>query len=233
MPGSTLTPCDITTNLCPPGTMCVAQNPSMSAAGLCVPGCNLVTQDCGPAQQCLVAAVDGGGVGRVCAPRSPTNLAPGSTCTPALPDPCQVGSQCVQVQGASTCREFCSITSVCSRGACTNIINFAGASGATESHLICEGTGCDPLSQQPCTLSQNCSLTASGSSCLPAGTVPNGGTCSGAATCARGLQCVVSAPGASTGLCRRFCNLDGGLPSCTSGTCQALMAAGGVGVCSM
>ncbi|MER2563198.1 MAG: hypothetical protein ABTQ32_20890 [Myxococcaceae bacterium] len=137
------------------------------------------------------------------------------------------------MSGQTTCRQFCGPqNNTCVSGTLCNSLIQLGVAPGGERHLLCLApTACDPLTQAPCTSTQNCTLFASGSppGCLPAGPAASGGTCSGSVLCQRGHLCVASV--SSMGICRPFCSTTGS-PGCTSGTCQAIQGAGGtVGTC--
>jgi hypothetical protein len=236
---SMLMACDFTLPQCPVGTECLL-NDVNGTAGKCVPGaCSVLQQDCTMANtKCIVAPQTDGGFARVCSPFTAGDggVAEGANCTPQVPDPCQRGAQCLGIQGqpAPTCRRYCNPIVGCGAGAeCNFGISFASAAGpSNELHLVCSAvTPCDPITQMPCSANEGCQVYRQGAppGCLPAGQVAAGGTCTSSAFCVRGLQCVGQG---GSGICRAFCNLDAGMPSCAAGMCQNLMGVG-IGVCSM
>jgi hypothetical protein len=224
--------CDFTNPACPAGTECLLNDLSGNTMGTCVPGgCSVVNQDCAGNSKCIVGPVPDGGLERQCTAFTlgDGGVAEGAACTPALPDPCQRGSQCIGASATSaTCRRFCSILTGCGPGSeCVSGIRFQTQAGPTkELHLVCSAvTACDPFTQAPCQTNEACQLYRAGAppACLPAGTVMAGGTCSPQAPCARGFQCIISSPTSQTGNCRAFCNVDGGMPGCSGSMCNGLM----------
>lgn len=238
---SGLVACDFANPTCALGTECLL-NDVNGTAGTCVPGaCSVVAQDCTAANtKCVVGPVPDGGLMRQCLAFNlgDGGASEGAACTPALPDPCARGAQCIGSSATNaTCRRFCSPFGGCGPGSECNLgITFSLQSGPTkETHLVCSAiTACDPYTQMPCMNTDACQLYRQGAApgCLPGGTVMGGGACTTSALCARGFQCVVGAAGATSGTCRAFCNTDGGMPSCTAGMCQNLMGSG-IGTCSM
>ncbi|MBL8920579.1 MAG: hypothetical protein JNJ54_17070 [Myxococcaceae bacterium] len=234
-------PCDLITNpTCPTGAECVL-NDINGSAGTCIPGaCSLLAQDCAGNTKCMIIPVGDGGVERVCTPFTlgDAGTADNGQCQLSVPDSCQRGAQCVGFQGGGTptCRRFCGPLNMCSPGSdCDFGVRFAAVqNGTSELHLVCSpATPCNPFDQTPCAATDACQLGTSGTPvCRPAGMVMNGGTCTNMAFCARGLQCVAAAAGGMSGVCRAFCNVDGGMPSCAAGMCQNNMGTG-LGTCSM
>ncbi len=235
-------PCDIITDpICPAGSECVRTSIN-GFAGTCIPGaCSVLAQDCAGANtKCMIIPVGDGGVERVC---TPFGLGDGGTadnapCQQAVPDSCQRGAQCVGFVGGgtATCRRFCGPINMCSPGSeCNTGVQFAAMQGgASELHAVCSAvTPCNPFDQSPCQATEACQLGVAGTPvCQSGGTVMSGGACTTSAFCARGLQCVAAAAGGQSGICRAFCNVDGGMPSCGAGQCQNNMATG-FGTCSM
>ncbi|MBL8936189.1 MAG: hypothetical protein JNM69_16660 [Archangium sp.] len=212
--GGAAATCDLgTAPTCPVGTACVL-NGAGSLAGTCLPGqCDTLTQNCSGQNKCAVGGLADGGVLRLCIPSG--SLAPGASCSTAN-DQCQTGSQCLNISGQSLCRQFCGSSSLtCASGTlCSAIIQLGVAPGG-ERHLICVvPPACDALNQSTCASNRSCVFFSSGSppGCLPFGTVPVGGTCTGSAPCERGLQC-------AAGVCRSFCSTTGS-PGCATGSCQ-------------
>jgi hypothetical protein len=233
-------PCDYVTPSCPTGSECVLNGLS-GTAGTCLPGCSLTLQNCSaPNTKCIIASTPDGGIARQCTPFSlgSGGAVEGSSCVPAVPDPCQRGAQCVGVSGGqAACKRFCGPSLACAAGSeCNLAINFAASQGgAAELQLVCSPvTACNPFTQAPCQQTEACQVYRQGTppGCFPGGSVGNGGSCGTQATCARGFQCVVGTSGGGAGNCRSFCNVDGGSPSCAAGSCQNLMGSG-IGTCSM
>jgi hypothetical protein len=235
-----LMPCDFAAPQCPAGTQCLIVDINNPRAGQCVPGdCDLLAQNCmNPMTKCIVGPKPDGGTGRICTPFTlgDGGLADNASCTQAIPDPCQLGSQCIGFSGtAPVCRRYCGPFNGCgANSACESAVQFQGMGGVVgETHLICQAQiACNPFDQSPCGAAEACQLGAVGARCVMAGTATAGQACGNTTGCVRGTQCIVSMAGGNMGTCRNFCNLDGGAPTCAQGMCQGLMGTG-FGACSM
>jgi hypothetical protein len=210
--------CNIATQDCPTGNACMVRVDQSGTS--CFPGvCDVVTQNCAATtDKCsYLGQADGGGI-RGCAPTGA--VAEGQPCT--MPDNCAKGMICVGPQGSATCQKFCYRTTDCTgTGQCIGAVQIPGTPELPATCVTL--TTCDPLSQSSCPSGQGCYLTQTGPSCLGAGTVALNGTC-GQATgnCTPGNLCLVTMQGATSGTCKPFCNLDGGMPNCGAGSCAGL-----------
>jgi hypothetical protein len=201
---------------CPNGEICIYSDMNGSMAQ-CFPAapCNVITQNC-PAMtdKCSYAFFPDGGAGRTCGPAGARTE--GQACGPV--DDCAKGLLCV----GGACQRFCNTDSNCGGG--TNICGTVVSIPNTAEHpAACVMlNACDPLAQNCANMAEGCYLTQAGPACIPAGTVPNGGTCgSGGQLCIKGSTCI--GPSANMLTCRPFCNLDGGAPTCATGQCGFLV----------
>lgn len=177
-------------------------------------GCDLVAQVCPTTtDSCTYVQFQDGGIGRGCLPSG--TGAEGSACS--SPSACAKGLLCL----SGKCAKFCYRDSDCT-GANQLCATLVQVPGANEIPAACTTiNGCDPLLQN-CTTGEGCYLTTSGPVCAPQGSVALNGTCTPLAVCTRGALCLVTSSGATSGTCKAFCNLDGGMPNCGSGACGAL-----------
>lgn len=214
------------------GAACNVQSQTCTGAGeQCMPidtstascftaECNTVAQDC-PNDGACVIAPSGGTVDsltRLCVPAG--TKARGEACNEQMVE-CAKGLQCFQ----GTCQKFCNRTNDCDPGG--SCAFFVGFQGAPFGSFVCfHPTTCDLYAQDCSPATDACFLLENGPGCAPHGTTAVGANCSNLNECVKGSQCVGGAPG-SQPACRSFCNLDGGTPSCASGTCNPLANAQG------
>lgn len=239
--GMSGTACNIINNpTCPMGSQCLVNPMSTTGDGQCVPGqCDILAQNCdNPMTKCTVQGLQDGGVGRQCTPFTAGDggLADNAPCTPAIPDPCQRGAQCLGFNGtAAVCRRYCGPFNACGmNAACENVVQFSGTGGPTsEVHPICAAViACNPFDQTPCGPAEACQSGMMGPRCVMAGSNAAGQPCSPMSTCARGATCVLPGPNTQMGTCRNICNVDGGMPTCAAGMCAGLQGAA-FGACTM
>jgi hypothetical protein len=187
--------------------------------GRCFAGeCDVVSQNCpNTADKCSYAFLADGGVGRTCGPAGAT--AEGAPCGPG--DTCAKGLVCLGASANTmgTCAKFCYTDTGCggNNRVCGSLVQIPNV---TELPAVCvQLTTCDPLLQN-CPAGQGCYLTTNGPACIPMGSATNGQTCGPSTLCVRGSTCL----GPTTNMlsCRSFCNLDGGMPSCTGSACGGI-----------
>jgi hypothetical protein len=197
---------------CPVGTACMATSTS-TLDGQCFPGCDLGLQNCPNAgQKCTYA---GSPATRSCVMAG--TVAEDGACTQNadMGDNCAAGLICNP--NTLKCVKFCIFgdQASCSAGkACESAIQIQGH---PEFALVCSASMmvCNLLTQD-CMNNQACVTTGSSTLCSAAGTNAVGANCTQTMGCVKGSQCVNT--GAAT-KCVQFCNLDGGMPTCASGTC--------------
>ncbi len=218
--GGLVTGCNIGAQNCQPGESCMLTN-TMGATA-CFPGvCDVVTQNCPTASdKCSYAGLADGGTGRACAPAG--NIAEGQACGTGA-DLCAKGLVCIN----GSCSKYCYQMSNCTaatNGQCVGVVQIGGTA---ELPTTCINiASCDPLLQNCPMTTQACSLTQSGAGCIPAGNVAIGADCR-MGNCVKGAACIGNQTAAN---CRAFCNLDGGMPSCGTGTGGCGGVANGSGV---
>jgi hypothetical protein len=172
--------------------------------------CDVVSQNCpNSADKCSYAGLADGGVVRACGPAG--TLTEGQACA-AGTDQCAKGLVCIN----GACAKYCYQNSNCTApdGRCAGVVTIGGTD---ERPATCINIPpCDPLLQNCTDSTRACSLIDTGPGCIPPGTTAVGGDCSTTGTCVRGAVCIGTTAAAN---CRAFCNRDGGMPSCTTGTC--------------
>jgi hypothetical protein len=214
-----------------PGTRCVAD-------GECKEGlvCTNAFEEesCGNDINCELGRAKPSGAARACR----------QVCNPNAPwrDQCSQGQRCFpDTLGSGWCQDgVCEAPSDCG----TNPVN-GRVNVCFEASLNPSGSGlctlsCDPLECNPTSGCPDCPLfdfdgtqqvagcepferVLSNMGCVPAGTVPSGGTCDEATTfCQAGSFCLKD-PAAPAGLCSRICRAGGGNPACDAGaTCNPI-----------
>lgn len=212
--GGGTTDCSVATQNCPAGQACLfADNQGNSTA--CFTGeCDLVLQNCPTTTDaCNYVQFQDGGIGRACLPAGAGTE--GQTCS--APNGCGKGMFCL----SGKCTKYCYTDTNCGgSNLCASLITVPGASEFPSACFTV--TTCDPLLQNCPTTTDACSLTSSGPACVPGGSVAVNGTCTASAPCAKGSLCLVASQGATSGTCKAFCNLDGGMPNCGGAACQGL-----------
>jgi hypothetical protein len=197
---------------CPVGQSCMRTGDGTST--VCFAGdCDIVTQNCPTATDtCTYAGLPDGGVGRACLPAG--TAMEGAACSQQVA--CGKGLLCV----GGTCSKLCYVDTNCTNGArCASGVTVMGSPEIATTCVTLQA--CDPLLQN-CPQGQGCYLSDMGAVCVSAGTVANNATCTPAANCVPGNLCLVTMQGATSGTCKQFCNLDGGMPSCGAGACNGL-----------
>lgn len=211
--GTAGTSCDIIAQNCPSGSACMF---NMQQAGQCFPGaCDVVSQNCPNSTDKCAYAGTSTSAARACVPNG--DKAEGATCGSAGTDDCVKGTFCV----GGKCAKFCNQQSQCTapNSQCAAPVSVPGSPEIPVSCITL--TTCDPYLQN-CATGEGCTLSSTGPACIPAGTVPANGVCGQVqGNCVAGSVCLVMSQGATTGSCKAFCNLDGGMPTC-AGTCTAL-----------
>ena len=212
--GTGTTACNVASQTCTgAGEQCMPTTADLN--GICVSAaCNTRTQDCPNNQACVIGPTssDISTLTRQCVPAG-TKLR-GEACNEQMVE-CAKGLQCFQGQ----CQKFCNQDTDCDTGG--SCAFFVGYQNAPFGSFVCfHAMACDPLAQNCAAQTDACLLLPSGPGCAPFGTTALGQPCTSANQCVKGAQCLQDQTG--MGSCRSFCNLDAGMPSCASGTCNPL-----------
>ena len=185
--------------------------------------CNPITQDCPPADKCVVENPVPL-TGAECVPQG-NDFAFGEECTG---QDCEIGLVCVRSQTSTTS----SCMQICDLAVGTGCEGLGGQTGDEyECRTRLTGTNwgactqlppvCNPYTQDPCGQDEACQpfLRRTGDwdlRCRPAGNAGISESCGSDVRCQRGLACISNPAGVAA--CRQICELDadcGGMATCT------------------
>ena len=166
-------------------------------------------------------------------------------CNPAEParDNCPGGDRCHADQTAAVqgwCQSgTCELDSDCGTNTLSNLPNLCSDISNVGAAGLCF-LGCDPLQCSPAAGCSGCPVEKSGCEpvdlitrfgCIEPGTAPHQSTCGQGVYCQAGSFCFI-ADGQTTGVCARFCDVQGGAPACDApARCNAIDANSNVGIC--
>ncbi|HEX2732249.1 MAG TPA: proprotein convertase P-domain-containing protein [Polyangiaceae bacterium] len=229
--------CDgTTTNVCGEGAYNACEQ--VTQAGKPVDGFYVCQRTCDPLEPSHVSDLYAGcGAGANCLPGldgvsvcvgAKNSGVEGTSCKgPDGPDPqaCAPGLACVALATGAVCLPSCNLDGDdCGAGeSCVGYSDPVGAADVAIGYCtecqIPAGSDCDPVGQCGCAAGEMCSIVdweTGSTSCVPAGTVEEGGGCTGGATgeCAPGTDCMYWV---ETGVCERFCNSDADCPNVNGG----------------
>ncbi len=183
-----------------------------------------------PTYACTVFGSAGCLLGEQCYPKDTSVGDPGSysicasTGAVATGAPCASFNDCVadDVCVLGQCRQFCDITGKNQKWLCKSGVpcqQLAVPDGDPQSIIgVCKpSVACDPLSDQGCPIGQSCAPTGYLKACVVPGPGLVGDPCVIAADCHIGMLC-------DGGKCHTKCSTTGGIPVCTTGLCQAVLA---------
>ncbi len=216
--------CGLSNQNCSAGSACMVSDvTNLSLTTACFAGaCDLVGQNCPSGTRCDYAGTN---PVRTCVAAGSTTFDQVCTASSA----CARGLVCISAGTPTTyCAKYCYVDNDCpSNFRCLQPLSVRNNA---EIPYICArwSIGCNPLSSTSCNSGESCQISPSGTNCGSTGSSAIGITCTDSAgQCITGTTCFDD--GRST-TCREICNVDGGVPGCSSGSCRAIVGHI-VGVC--
>jgi hypothetical protein len=220
--------CLLAVQNCPTGNACMALTAASAVDGKCFSGeCSLTDATTCPTSKKCAYVQTSNGPQRSCVAAG----ANGESAVCATETDCGSMLNCTNLSGTKKCVKYCATGSQCgSNQTCTGVLPIAMR---PEFARFCvSDVACNVLVQN-CPSGQGCYQNGTVTICFPAGQVAIGATCQTQSTnpsmfCAPGSTCAVSQAGSTTGTCAKNCNLDAGMPNCSTGLCQNVGQAFGV-----